>query len=52
MAGRAEQDEAMPDRVLEAQPLPGMEDHAEVYSTPPASVRPSAIAGNASTTAS
>src|SRR4029450_945422 len=28
MAGRAEQDEAMPDRVLEAQPLPRMEDHA------------------------
>src|SRR6185295_18044231 len=29
VARRAEQDEAMPDRVLEAQPLPGMEDHTE-----------------------
>src|SRR6185312_8840277 len=28
VAGRAEQDEAVPDRVLETQPLPGMEDHA------------------------
>src|SRR5215208_169647 len=28
MAGRAEQDEAMPDRVLETQPLPSMKDHA------------------------
>src|SRR5207248_10326341 len=29
MAGGAEQDEAVPDGVLEAQPLPGMEDHAQ-----------------------
>src|SRR3954466_9090327 len=29
MAGRAEQDEAMPDRVLEAQALPGVEHHAQ-----------------------
>src|SRR6266567_3297881 len=29
MACRAGQDKAVPDRVLEAQPPPGMEDHAE-----------------------
>src|SRR6185436_5858901 len=28
VAGRAEHDEAVPDRVLKTQPLPGVEDHA------------------------
>src|ERR1700722_8189530 len=29
MAGRAQQHEGMPDRVLETQPLPGVKDYAE-----------------------
>ena len=52
MARRAEQDKAVPDRVLEAQPPPGMEDHAKAVEQAARKDEPSASAGSAVTTAS
>ena len=52
MAGRAQQHEAMPDRVLEAQPLPGVEDHAKAVEHAARDQQASAMVGSAFTTAS
>ena len=52
MAGRADQDKAVPDRILETQPPPGMEDHAKAVEYAARDDEPQRQRGSALTTAS